>query len=75
MVTRSYNRANNYSKKVKSVSFLLHQDHGFELAPYEPIDEEQYNKIKDKITPMTRIEDIGNEDLGVECEGGACPIK
>jgi ribonucleoside-triphosphate reductase len=66
---------NNYSKKVKSVSFLLHQDHGFELAPYEPIDEEQYNKIKDKITPMTRIDDIGNEDLGVECEGGACPIK
>lgn len=65
----------NYGKKVKSVSFLLHDDHGFDLAPYEPVSEEEYNKLKAKITPISRIDEVGDDELGVECEGGACPIK
>lgn len=65
----------NYGKKVKSVSFLLHDDHGFDLAPYEPVTEEEYNKLKAKITPISRIDEVGDDELGVECEGGACPIK
>ncbi len=65
----------NYEKNIKSVSFLLHEDHGFELAPYEPLSEEEYNRIKSKVTPINRVDDIGGEELEVECEGGACPIK
>ncbi len=64
-----------YNNNIKSVSFLLHKDHGFAQAPYEEITEEEYNKMKDKITPLTNI-NLEEEDIELEeCEGGACPIK
>jgi adenosylcobalamin-dependent ribonucleoside-triphosphate reductase len=67
----------NYKNKVKSVSFLLHSEHGFTLAPYEEITEEMYNKLKSKIKDGINFTDFGNVDLidSLECEGGACPIK
>ena len=66
----------NYKNKVKSVSFLLHSDHGFALAPYEEIDKFEYDKMKSKIKEVAFIDQINEysiEDL--ECEGGACPIR
>lgn len=66
----------NYKNKVKSVSFLLHSDHGFALAPYEEIDKSEYDKMKSKIKEVAFIDEINEysiEDL--ECEGGACPIR
>lgn len=68
----------NYELNVKSVSFLLRTQHGFQQAPYEEITEEQYNKALKKIKPLSTL--IGNtigEGLieGLECEGGACPIR
>ena len=67
----------NYKNKVKSVSFLLHSEHGFTLAPYEEITEELYNKLKSKIKDGINFTDSSNMDLldSLECEGGACPIK
>ena len=67
----------NYKNKVKSVSFLLHSEHSFTLAPYEEITEEMYNKLKSKIKDGINFTDFGNIDLldSLECEGGACPIK
>jgi hypothetical protein len=67
----------NYKNKVKSVSFLLHSEHGFALAPYEEITEEVYNKLKSKIKDGINFTDSSNMDLldSLECEGGACPIK
>ena len=67
----------NYKNKVKSVSFLLHSEHGFVLAPYEEITEEVYNKLKSKIKDGINFTDSSNIDLldSLECEGGACPIK
>ena len=66
----------NYKNNIKSVSFLLHQDHGFDQAPYEEISKEEYNKIKKNIKKM-KAQAISNgkqlEDL--ECAGGVCPIK
>ena len=35
----------NYKNSIKSVSFLLHQEHGFAQAPYEEIDEATYKKL------------------------------
>lgn len=67
----------NYKNKVKSVSFLLHSDHGFNLAPYEEIDIDTYNKVRNKIKSNLTFTDSGDANLleSLECEGGYCPIK
>jgi hypothetical protein len=67
----------NYENGIKSVSFLLRQKHGFKQAPYEEITKELYEIRKSKVKPMTILnQNIGSETLdGIECEGGACPIK
>jgi ribonucleoside-triphosphate reductase len=67
----------NYKNKVKSVSFLLHSEHGFNLAPYEEITLDTYNKLKSKIKDGLNFVDVNGVDLldSLECEGGACPIK
>ena len=67
--------AQNYKNNIKSVSFLLHSDHGFDQAPYEQIDGDTYSKMIKKVKPLTGIQ-TSNEMLeGIECEGGACPIR
>jgi len=65
---------NNYEKSLKTVSFLLHSDHGFAQAPYEEITPEEYEK---RVSRIKEIKTIKTGDLleGVECEGGACPIR
>lgn len=67
----------NYKNKLKSVSFLLHSDHGFALAPYEEIDEKQYLNLKSKIkSDITYVDSINEFSLdNLECADGACPIK
>lgn len=69
--------ADNYSEGLKSVSFLLHSDHGFDQAPLEEIDEDTYNKMKENTTPITGVsfneDDISGDQVG--CESGICPIK
>lgn len=69
--------SDNYETGIKSVSFLLRQKHGFKQAPYEEITKESYELKKSKVKPLVGIiQNIGNEALeGIECEGGACPIK
>lgn len=68
----------NYQNSIKSVSFLLRQKHGFKQAPYEEVDKEIYEKMKSKVKSINPIDfdGIGEVALeGLECEGGACPIK
>jgi ribonucleoside-triphosphate reductase len=64
----------NYENSLKTVSFLLHSDHGFEQAPYEEITKEEYEK---RVARLKDIEVVVTGDIleGVECEGGACPIR
>jgi hypothetical protein len=65
-----------YQTKLKSVSFLLHSDHGFALAPYEQISESDYTKMKSLIKDLSFTDNLNQfsiEDL--ECEGGACPVR
>jgi ribonucleotide reductase alpha subunit len=67
----------NYENGIKSVSFLLRQKHGFKQAPYEEITKEAYESKKSKVKPIAILnQNIGSDALeGIECEGGACPIK
>ena len=66
---------NNYFN-VKSVSFLLHNDHGFDQAPLEEIDKKTHKKLKAKVTPITSLSDIKMEDIEIsDCATGACPVR
>ena len=41
-----------YETRLKSISFLPIQDHGYEQAPYETITKSQYDAMSAKITPI-----------------------
>jgi ribonucleoside-triphosphate reductase (thioredoxin) len=66
----------NYKNNIKSVSFLLHSEHGFSQAPYEEITEEAYKKLRSALKKVTAVS-VGNGQTieGLECDGGACPIR
>lgn len=67
----------NYNTNLKTVSFLLHSDHGFVQAPLEEITEAQFNEMVSKVKPITSIQEIQESGIldSFECEGGVCPIK
>ena len=72
---KKYLRA-NYKGNHKSLSFLLHSEHGFQQAPYEEITKEQYDELVGKTILITKTSGKGLElDYSGECEGGACPIR
>ena len=72
---------NNYNDNVKTISFLLHSEHGFKQAPLEKITKAQYEEMIKNTKPIEDIsgicytvddEKFSNEN---ECAGGVCPIK
>lgn len=66
----------NYEDSIKSVSFLLHSEHGFKQPPYEEITEEKYKELKQNIKPIKRLDVNGGILLdSLECANGSCPIK
>jgi ribonucleotide reductase alpha subunit len=66
----------NYEMGIKSVSFLLHSEHGFLQAPLEEISDERYAQLIKDVKPLSSVKvEISGANLDVECEGGACPIK
>jgi hypothetical protein len=68
----------NYDNSVKSVSFLLHSDHNFPLAPYEEIDEETYRKMVSKIDFSVPLGSTSMSDDMIDdpsCATGACPVR
>ena len=68
----------NFTDSLKTVSFLLHSDHGFAQAPYQEIDRETYERETAKIdhTKHLKFEDNSTDLLDMaDCEGGACPIR
>ncbi len=66
--------AKNYKNNHKSLSFLLHNEHGFHQAPLEEITKEQYEELVAKTRLITKI-DEANFEGGDECASGACPVK
>ena len=62
-------------KTIKTISFLCYNEHGFEQAPYEAIDETLYKEMTKKIKSID-FESIMEGDIdSVECAEGFCPIK
>lgn len=64
-----------YNKTYKTLSFLLHSDHGFDQAPLEEITKEEYDRLMDQVELIDRIEEELELDESAECAGGACPIR
>lgn len=67
----------NYDNSVKSVSFLLHADHNFVLAPYEEIDEPTYRKMLAGIDLSIPLGETLDDNLmdDLSCTTGACPVR
>lgn len=63
-----------YKNAHKSLSFLLHSEHGFKQAPLEEITEEQYNELVANTRLITAV-DEANIGLDDDCATGACPIR
>ena len=66
--------AKNYKNNHKSLSFLLHADHGFAQAPYEEISKERYEELSAQVESIDSLEEAEYESQD-ECESGACPVK
>ena len=66
---------NNYAN-VKTVSFLLHNDHGFDQAPLEEISKDRYEEMSAMVKPLVSVDGIKFEDLDItDCDSGACPVR
>lgn len=71
----------NYNNSIKTVSFLLHSDHGFKQAPLEKITKEEYEIMASMTRPITvqsQYRHTSDDEKFVgegECAGGACPLK
>lgn len=63
-----------YKNAHKSLSFLLHSEHGFKQAPLEEITEEQYNELVANTRLITAV-DEANIGLENDCVSGACPVR
>ena len=65
----------HYKHSHKSLSFLLHSEHGFAQAPYESISKEEYDALRASTTLITSVDEanIGVDDS--DCATGACPIR
>lgn len=65
----------NYNSSLKTVSFMLHQGHGFDQAPFEEITEQEYLELKTKVKPIKAIKSELEMFDNLECEGGVCPVR
>jgi ribonucleoside-triphosphate reductase (thioredoxin) len=72
----------NYNDSVKTVSFLLHSEHGFDQAPLEEITQEKYEEMVRNTRPIDSVEGVcyhkeKDENLTDKtlCAGGVCPIR
>lgn len=67
----------NYNDNIKTCSFMLHKDHGFDQAPMEEISKDEFDKLTKQCNPITKIEKIDEQSIldSFECDGGVCPVK
>lgn len=63
-----------YETRLKSVSFLPINDHGYAQAPYEAITEELYMVLASNITPILSNGDIEHEVTDRFCSNDTCEV-
>jgi hypothetical protein len=64
----------HYKNNHKSLSFLLHEEHGFAQAPYEEVTKEQYDELVANTREIRRV-DSAEFEAQDECPTGVCPTK
>ena len=64
----------HYRGAHKSLSFLLHNEHGFEQAPYEEVTKEQYDTLVSTSKIISSIKSATFDGID-ECASGACPVR
>lgn len=65
----------HYKNNHKSLSFLLHNDHGFQQAPYEEVSKEVFDELTAKTRLITSLNGAIDFEGDSDCATGACPIK
>jgi len=63
-----------YKNSHKSLSFLLHSEHGFQQAPLEEITKEVFDDMVARTTLITSVSSV-EMDSGDDCAGGMCPVR
>lgn len=63
-----------YETRLKGVSFLPIQDHGYVQAPYETIDKETYESMVAGITPIDVLSGATHEETERFCTNDTCTI-
>jgi hypothetical protein len=63
-----------YETRLKAVSFLKHDETGYEQAPYEAITKKQYEKLISNIVPLTRATDAAGGTGDKYCTNDTCTI-
>ncbi len=66
---------NNYNDNLKTLSFLLHSGHGFEQAVLQPITKEKHEESLKYLKSLQINHSSSDMIDGLECAGGACPIR
>jgi intein/homing endonuclease len=62
-----------YETRLKGVSFLPNNEHGYEHAPYQPITEEEYLEAKSKLLPLD-LSRTSHEVTDKFCDGDKCML-
>jgi ribonucleoside-triphosphate reductase (thioredoxin) len=65
--------------EMKSVSFLLHSEHGFDQAPMGELTKDEYEHVVNNTTPLGEklygSTVVSDDDLDDACVSGACPVR
>lgn len=67
----------NYTDSVKSISFLLHADHGYDQAVYQKIDKEEYEIAINNLKEIDYVVENNNDNkiAQEECDSGSCGVN
>ena len=63
-----------YETRLKAVSFLRHEETGYEQAPYEPISKAKYLKTIKNINPVKRFETSEGGEGTKFCTNDSCTL-
>lgn len=65
----------NYKDSIKTVSFSLHSEHGYDQAVYQEITKEEYEESVGKLKDVKYIDEIILDKNIQECDDGSCGVN